>query len=102
MNRALSGTVAIQETGRPLPGLQVVAARLVPGGVEPLGTTLSREMGRFRVTYEPLPEPADLFLYVYSPTGRLIYTEPIHRAICGAELRLRVEIPAALLSRDLH
>lgn len=102
MNRALSGTLAIQETGRPLVGMQVVAARLVPEGVEPLGTALSRDMGRFRVAYAPLEEPADLLLFVYSPTGRLLYTEPVHRAIYGAELRLRVEIPAASLTRDLH
>ena len=102
MNRALSGTLAIQETGRPLVGMQIVAARLGPEGAEPLGTALSRDLGRFRVAYDPLDGPADLLLFVYTPTGRLVYTEPVHRAIFGAELRLRVEIPAACFSRDLH
>lgn len=102
MNRAMSGTLAIRETGRPLAGLQVVAARLVDGQVDVLGTAFSGDYGRFRILYEPLPAPADLTLFVFSPTGRLIFTEPVHRCIAGAELRLQVEIDRKQLLSDLH
>jgi hypothetical protein len=103
MNRAVSGTLTVRESGRPLAGLQVVAARLLDGDhVELLGGTISGDLGRFRVTYAPLVEAADLTLFVYTPTGRLIYTEPVHRAIGGAELRLHVEIPRLDLIHDLH
>lgn len=103
MNRAVSGTLTVRESGRPLAGLQVVVARLKDDDeAELLGGVISGDLGRFRVAYEPLPEPADLLLFVYSPTGRLVYTEPLHRAIGGAELRLLVEIPRGALIHDLH
>lgn len=102
MNRAVSGTLTVRESGRPLAGLQVVAARLADDDVELLGGTISGDYGRFRVTYPPLAEPADLILFVYTPTGRLVYTEPVHRSISGAELRLHVEIPRRELVADLH
>jgi hypothetical protein len=102
MNRAVSGTLTVQESGRPLPGMQVVAARLVPGGVELLGACISGDMGRFFISYEPLPEPADLFLLVYSPDGRQVYTESMHRCITGAELRLAVQVPRTALVADMH
>lgn len=102
MNRAISGTLSVAETGRPLAGMQVVAAREVPGGAELIGASVSGDMGRFRVTYEPLAEPADLFLLIYSPEGRLIYTEPVHRCITGAELRLTVQVPRQALTRSMH
>ncbi|HWI63894.1 MAG TPA: hypothetical protein VNT75_18830 [Symbiobacteriaceae bacterium] len=102
MNRAVSGTLSVRESGKPLAGLQVVAARLAGEEAELLGAAMSGDLGRFRVTYEPLPEPADIMLLVYSPTGRLVYTEPLHRCISGAELRLHVEIPRRDLIADLH
>ncbi|HYF94954.1 MAG TPA: hypothetical protein VD969_22290 [Symbiobacteriaceae bacterium] len=105
MNRAVSGTLTVRESGRPLAGLQVVAARLTGGDeveLELLGGAISGDLGRFRVAYEPLDGPSDLLLFVYSPTGRLVYTEPLHRAIAGAELRLHVEIPRRNLICDLH
>jgi hypothetical protein len=102
LNRAVSGTLTVRESGRPLTGLQVVAARLLDDDVELLGGTISGDLGRFRVTYAPLADPADLTLFIYTPTGRLIYTEPVHRAIGGAELRLHVEIPRLSLIHDLH
>lgn len=102
MNRAVSGTLTVRESGRPLAGLQVVAARLLDDDVELLGGTISGDLGRFRVTYAPLAEPADLTLFIYTPEGRLIYTEPVHRAIGGAELRLHVEIPRLDLLHELH
>lgn len=103
MNRAVSGMLTVRESGRPLAGLQVVAARLTGDeDMEMLGGAISGDLGRFRVTYEPLAEPADLLLFVYTPTGRLVYTEPLHRSIGGAELRLHVEIPRRALIHDLH
>lgn len=102
MNRAVSGTLTVRETGKPLAGLQVVAARLLEADAELLGSAISGDLGRFRVTYEPLLDPADILLLVYTPTGRLVYTEPLHRSICGAELRLHVEIPRRALIHDLH
>lgn len=102
MNRAVSGTLTVQETGRPLPGLRVVAARLMPGGVELLGATISGDYGRFRIAYEPLIGAADLTLLVFAANGQLLYREPVHRAITGAELNLRVAVPTSHLLIDLH
>jgi hypothetical protein len=102
MNRAVSGMLCVQESGRPLPGFQVVAVRLSQGSLEPLGVSVSGDLGRFRIQYEPLPEPADLTLLVYAEGGRLVYTEPVHRAIAGAELRLHVEVPYRALTAGLH
>lgn len=97
MNRAVSGTLEVLGTGRPLKGVQVVAARVTPEGAEPLGACVSSDLGRFRVMYDPLPDPADLTLFLFCPAGDLIYTEPIHRHITGAELQLRVQVPGETL-----
>lgn len=94
MNRAVSGTLCVAETGRPLMGLRVVACRLLDGAVQELGWCESGDWGRFRVTYDPLDGPADLFLLVLTADGRLVYTEPVHRAIAGVELHLTVAVPA--------
>lgn len=102
MNRAVSGTLTVRESGRPLTGMQVVAARLTRDDVELLSGAISGDLGRFRVTYEPFAEPVDLLLFIYTPTGRLVFTEPVHRSIAGAELRLHVEIPRGALIHDLH
>lgn len=102
MNRAVSGTLSVLETGRPLVGLQVVAARLLGDEVEVLGTGFSGRLGRFRVQYDPVWEPADLTLFVFTPCGRLVFQEPVHRAIGGAELQLQVEVPRRLITADLH
>jgi hypothetical protein len=101
MNRAVSGTLAVAETGRPLPGMRVLVARLIAGGHQVLGLSDSEDWGRFKVTYEPLAEPADLVVLIYTPDGALVYTEPAHRAITGAELRLDVAIPAAAVAHLL-
>lgn len=102
MNRAVSGTLSVRESGRPLGGLQVVAARLAADGLEVLGETISGDLGRFRVTYEPLLEPADLQVLIYRTDGRLLFAEPIHRAIAGAELRLQIEVPDTALRSGMH
>lgn len=102
MNRAISGWVAVLENGRPLQGLTVMAGRLLPDGVQPLGWTLSGAEGRFRIQYPPLSEPADLVLYLFEEDGSLLYVEPPHRLIAGAELNLRVEVPLARLADGLH
>jgi hypothetical protein len=102
MNRAVSGMLAVEESGRPLTGLRVVAARLVAGELELLGVALSGDYGRFRVEYPPLCEPADLVLLVFSEEGKLMFTGPVHRAIDGAELSVQVSIPQSVLALDLH
>lgn len=94
MNRAVSGTLCVAETGRPLAGLRVVACRLLDGAVQELGWCESGDWGRFRVIYDPLDAPADLFLLVLTAAGGLVYTEPVHRAIGGAELVVTVTVPA--------
>lgn len=102
MNRAISGRLLVTGTGRPLPGMQVVVIRLFFGAAEVLGLCTAGDMGRFRVTYPPLDGPADLTLLVYSPEGRHLFTEPIHRSVLGAELRLEVEIPGEAIRYRLH
>jgi len=98
----MSGTLAVRESGRPLPGMLVVAAKVAADGYEVLGETVSGHMGRFRVAYAPLPEPANLTLFVFTPEGRLLMMEPVHLAIFGAELRLQVEVPWQELAQDYH
>lgn len=93
MNRAISGTVTIQESGRPVPGLIVVAAQVQPWGQDPLGAALSGDFGRFRITYPRLCYPADLTLLLFTPSGRPVFTGARHRQVSGAELRVTVEIP---------
>lgn len=102
MNRAVSGTLTEQESGRPIPGLRVVAVRIDGSGMQVLGGTVSGDFGRFRIAYTPLAGPVDLSLLVISPDGRLLFTEPVHRAISGAELRLEVGVPRSRLRSDLH
>lgn len=98
MNRAVSGTLSVLGSGRPLVGMYVVAARVVQGDVQVLGWCESGDMGRFHVAYDTLEGPADLFVLVVSPTGDLLFTEPVHRCIEGTELRLQVEVPATGIS----
>ncbi|MFZ5814118.1 MAG: hypothetical protein ACOY93_02270 [Bacillota bacterium] len=98
MNRAISGVVAFEETDQPLPGLLLLAGRLQPEGIEWLGWTVSGPGGRFRIDYPPLEEAPDLVLFCCDPDGRLLYVEPPHRSIAGAELRLAVKIPRDCIS----
>jgi hypothetical protein len=102
MNRAVAGRLVEQETGRPLVGFQVLVAEVEPGGLQPLGVGVSGDLGRFRVNYPLCHGPVDLTLLVFSPAGRHLFTEPIHRAISGAELQLTVEVPRASLAREHH
>lgn len=102
MNRAISGFVTVSGSGRPVQGVRVVAARVAAGEAEILGMTVSGDYGRFRVTYEPVPGPVDLTVLIFSPEGRLIFTEPIHRHVCGAELAIRVEVPRMALCDPFH
>jgi hypothetical protein len=102
VNRAVSGTVVVEETGQPLTGLTIVVGRLRPGGIEPLGWTVSGDLGRFRIDYPPLGDHPDLLLWLYGADGRFLYAEPPHRSVSGAELNLRVEVPAASLREGLH
>ncbi len=102
MNRAISGFVSVSGSGRPLQGVRVVAARVEGGRAEILGESMSGDFGRFRVTYDPVPGPADLTVLIFSPEGRLIFTEPIHRLVCGAELCIRVEVPRTFDADPLH
>ncbi|HEY3364119.1 MAG TPA: hypothetical protein VGK74_03555 [Symbiobacteriaceae bacterium] len=101
MNRAVSGILAEAESGRPISGMRVLVARIAPVGLEFLGAAISGDYGRFRITYVPLAIPADLTLLVCSPAGRLLYTEPVHRSISGAELVIQVEVPRARLTDGL-
>lgn len=93
MNRAVSGVLKVHESDRPLGGLLVVAARVTPRGPEVLGYTVSGDYGRFRIDYQRLEGPADIALFVFSPDWHLLYTEPVHRQIEGAELQLQLAIP---------
>lgn len=102
MNRAISGYVTVSGSGRPMAGVQVVAARLQDRQAEVMGTAVSGDLGRFRVTYAPIAGPADLTVFIFSPEGRLLFTEPVHRQISGAELSIRVEVPRTALAEALH
>ncbi len=92
MNRAISGRLVEQGTGRPLCGHLVVAGRVLGNRILLLGRERSGPEGRFRVEYPPLSEPPDLTLLVLDPEGALLYIEPPHRSIPGAELHLVVEV----------
>ncbi len=92
MNRAISGTLAVRETGRPLAGFVVVAVRLAPGGPVVLGISQSGVHGRFRVEYPTLDAPADLTVALFAQNGEWIFTEPVHRRIDGAELQIRLQV----------
>lgn len=102
MNRAISGYVTVSGSGQPLPGMQVVAARLHGEQAEVLGAAVSGDLGRFRVLYAPVDGPADLTVLIFSSEGRLLFTEPLHRQISGAELCIRVEVPRSALSEQMH
>ena len=93
MNRAVSGTVSISGSGRPLAGMQVVAVRLIGGEAVLLGVGASGDMGRFRVEYPALEGPADITVLIVSPKGQVLFTEPVHREIAGAELQINVQVP---------
>lgn len=102
MNRAVFGTVTIVGSGRPLVGLQVVAAAVEGEGLSPLACVTSGDFGRFRISYPEFSHPVDLTLLILDPDGGLLYVEPIHRSISGAELGVAVEVPAARLRAGLH
>lgn len=93
MNRAVSGVLYTRSTGRPIVGARLVAARLEKNAIMILGIGLSGDYGRFRIVYPELRKPADLTLFIFSASGDLIYREPVHRAVSGAELALHIEIP---------
>lgn len=102
MNRAIFGTVTVLGSGRPLAGLQVVAAWVDGEVLSPLGWAISGDFGRFRISYPEFTHPVDLTLLILEPDGGLIHVEPIHRVISGAELGLAVEILAVHLREGLH
>ena len=101
MNRSVSGTLTAAGVDRPLVGLTVVAARVQDGALEPLGAAITNALGAFRIGYPPEPRPVDLTVLVLDQTGGLLYREPVHRAISGAELRIRVEVPRTALG-EVH
>jgi len=92
VNRAISGQLVMQATGRPLFGHSVLAGRLLGDRILLLGQGKSGPEGRFRIEYAPLLEPPDLTVLVFDPAGRLLFIEPPHRCIQGAELQLVVEV----------
>lgn len=102
MNRAISGVITVEETGRPLSGMRVVAASVSGNRAEVLGVSLSGDYGRFRVTYSPVIGPVDLTVFIFSPESRLVFTEPLHRQITGAELHIRVEVSRTALCEAMH
>jgi hypothetical protein len=102
MNRAFSGKVITAGSDRPLPGLLVAVLRLCHADIQVIGAGLTYDFGRFRVTYPPLGEPADLFLMIFSPDGRHLFTEPVHWQVSGSELQVRVEVPKTALNQTLH
>lgn len=102
MNRAISGTVVTAGTGRPLPGLILLALLLEPGEPRYLGFGRTGQMGRFRIQYPPIGTAADLTVLVYSGDGQFLYMEPVHRAIAGAELQIQIEVPRACLAGEIH
>lgn len=101
MNRAISGTLVIRESGRPVPGLIVVAVQEQPWGLDSLGAALSGDFGRFRITYPRLCGPADLTLLLFTPSGSLLFTGACHRQVSGAELNVTVEIPGEAVEPHL-
>ena len=102
MNRAVSGTVVVLETGQPLRGLIVTVSRLCSGGADLLGWAVTGDGGRFRMEYPRLCAPPDLTISLFRPDGQLLYLEPPHRSIAGAELEVRVEVPLACLRPIVH
>lgn len=101
MNRSVSGMLVAAGADRPLAGLTVVAARVLGDALEPLGAVISDVYGSFRITYSPHLSPVDLTVLVMDPDGALLYREPVHRGIGGAELRIQVEVPRSALG-ELH
>jgi hypothetical protein len=93
MNRAVSGVLITRSAGRPLAGHPVVAAAVDGTSIRVLGIATSADLGRFRICYPPLRSPVDLTLFIFSPHGHFLFREPLHRAVMGAELMLRVEVP---------
>lgn len=83
-------------------GLQVVAAQVEGEDLTPLSWVTSGDFGRFRISYPEFSQPVDLTLLILDPDGGLLYVEPIHRVISGAELGVSVEIPASRLREGLH
>ena len=102
MNRAVFGTVAERESGRPVMGIVIIAAKVISEGLEVLGGAVSGDWGHFRITYSPVAVPVDLTLLLFSDAGRLLFREPVHRGIAGAELSLRVEVPLARLRPEMN
>lgn len=102
MNRAVSGMVVVLETGQPLRGLIVTVHRLCPDGPDLLGWGVTGEGGGFRMDYPRLETPPDLVISLHRPDGQLLYLEPPHRSVAGAELQVRVELPLACLSPTVH
>lgn len=93
MNRAVSGVVCTRVSGRPLVGLRLVVAVVETNVLSILGTCFSADSGKFRVSYPELSRPVDLTVFVFSPNGHFLFREPIHRAVSGAELVVRIEVP---------
>lgn len=102
MNRAISGVLTVQESGRPATGLRVVAAKIEDDELELLGDTTSGPGGRFRIDYPLMLAPVDLTIMVFSAGGNLVYREPVHRGISGAELQIRVSIPLNQIAVTLN